>query len=473
MTSDGKVHPFLYDPTGGIQDIAPSTELPDYFLVSIQESGTIFPSSTPLCTIPSTAGWWSLPWVEVAAISRDFPVQGILSVGRRMRLVHPGRSSIIPVLGSKRCQLKQSRFACHHQVALALPSVDRANAEPCGGVTDDGVAIGYSVAPFVYNPHRVSSENPVTRSLSLGGSWSYAYASNRKGQVVGQAVNESGVAQAFLYDPVGGMRTLSLGGTQGSAYGINEQGQVIGWSLDTQGDVQAFVYDATDGIRPLSLGGRFGHATRINAAGQVTGVSENAAGERQAFLYDPETGMQTLTLGGGSGLAYDINGNGQVTGWSQDASGVVQAFLFDPSQGIQPLSLGGSWGFGYRINASGQVIGRSQNLLGDTQAFVFDPITGMLELSFGGSWSDATAINEAGQVVGYAQTAGGETHAFLYDPTQGLEDLNDVVSDPKGFLLQIARFINEKGEILAEGNNAEDSAQNKYQPLLIQLEEAP
>ena len=77
----------------------------------------------------------------------------------------------------------------------------------------------------------------------------------------------------------------------------------------------------------------------------------------------------------------------------------------------------------------------------------------MLELSFGGSWSDATAINEAGQVVGYAQTAGGETHAFLYDPTQGLEDLNDVVNDPKGFLIQIARAINEKGEILAEGNN--------------------
>jgi probable HAF family extracellular repeat protein len=159
-----------------------------------------------------------------------------------------------------------------------------------------------------------------------------------------------------------------------------------------------------------------------------------------------------------------------VVGWSEDPSGVIRAFLYDSNEGIQALSLGGSWGFGFRINASGQVIGRSQNAAGDTQAFVYDPVTGIQELSLGGSWSDATDINDAGQVVGYGQTANGETHAFLYDPTHGLIDLNDAVNDPKGFLIEIARSINEKGQILAEGSS---TGKNKYQPLLLQLGEAP
>jgi len=66
--------------------------------------------------------------------------------------------------------------------------------------------------------------------------------------------------------------------------------------------------------------------------------------------------------------------------------------------------------------------------------------------------------------VGYGQSASGETNAFLYDPTQGLKDLNDLIADRKGFVIQIARFINEKGEILAEGINA---GQGTHQPLLL------
>jgi probable HAF family extracellular repeat protein len=476
MDGDGQCHNFFYDPVRGIQAIIlePTTVAGCSSQLSLTESGSViiyagFPLSDgkPPSTLPSPVG--REPYVFI-------PDTGLVKLslgGRYGEILAYSESGYVLGWAEDRSQMLHA-FLYHPDMGIrSLPVEDvyvcifggppyTSCIENVWGVTEDGIAIGMAPrVPFIYN------QDNQFKALSLGGSWGYACALNSKGQVVGQSANETGMGQAFLHDPAAGIRPLSLGGPQGNAYGINEQGQAIGWSQNGAGDVQAFVYEQPAGVRPLSLGGRFGYATAINEAGQVIGESENEAGERHAFLYDPETGMQTLTLGGASGHAYDINEAGQVVGWSEDALGATRAFLYDPNDGIQPLSLGGSWGFGYRITASGQVIGRSQNASGDTQAFVFDPVTGILELSLGGSWSDATDINHAGQVVGYGQTANGQTHAFLYDPTHGLIDLNDAVKDPKGFVIQIARFINEKGEILAEGSN---TAQNKLQPLLLQLE---
>jgi probable HAF family extracellular repeat protein len=139
-----------------------------------------------------------------------------------------------------------------------------------------------------------------------------------------------------------------------------------------------------------------------------------------------------------------------------------------PAYTLTELSLGGTWGTAVCLNEAGQVTGRWQDTEGHGQAFFYDPATGMQTLALGGASDHAYDINDAGQVARYGQTASGETHAFLYDPAQGLKDLNDVVSGPKGFVIQVARSINEKGQILWEGYS---TGQNQYQPLLLQLEE--
>jgi len=56
-------------------------------------------------------------------------------------------------------------------------------------------------------------------------------------------------------------------------------------------------------------------------------------------------------------------------------------------------------------------------------------------------------------MIGYSQDATGGQSAFLYEPTEGTQDLNDLVSDPKGLVIWIARFSNARGEVLAEGHN--------------------
>ncbi|HMB45383.1 MAG TPA: hypothetical protein VKL21_06140 [Candidatus Methanoperedens sp.] len=112
---------------------------------------------------------------------------------------------------------------------------------------------------------------------TLGGSYSYPYAINDMGQVVGYSFNASGEIHAFIWNRMTGMKDLgTLGGSQSLVYAINDMGQVVGQSKDASGFDHAFIWNKKTGMKDLgTLGGSFSAASAINDMGQVAGSSTN------------------------------------------------------------------------------------------------------------------------------------------------------------------------------------------------------
>ncbi|HXM21510.1 MAG TPA: hypothetical protein VN948_09630 [Terriglobales bacterium] len=71
----------------------------------------------------------------------------------------------------------------------------------------------------------------------------------------------------------------------------------------------------------------------------------------------------------------------------------------------------------------------------------------------GGNQSLALGINDLGKVVGQANvTNGGSTfHAFVWTEGEGMQDLNSLIPANSGWVLNVASFINIRGQIVGWG----------------------
>jgi len=313
---------------------------------------------------------------------------------------------------------------------------------------------GTSGAPAVFHVFLYRSGRMAHLGPPLERTWRGALAINDRGQVAGR----------FSASPKAGHACLWAAGTQQDlgtlpglletfAAGLNDRGQVVGGA--------AAVRDGT-GKQPPAHAFLFsgGHMTLlppppgytevvvhgINGAGQVIGqVSVNASRRRysQPFLYDTQTvrwAALALPTGARWGYASALNDQGQAAG---------SAWRFGGTFNTEPSAHAVLWRGGVVIDL------------------------GTLP---GAAGSGASALNGRGEVVGFAEyepSAAGEalgmrlrgsnplrrlfrTHytsrAFVWRAGR-MADLNDLIPSDSGWTLVDACGINDRGQIVGDGEH--------------------
>jgi probable HAF family extracellular repeat protein len=307
---------------------------------------------------------------------------------------------------------------------------------------------------------------------------------NEKGVVAGVSLNH--------VDPVTGFpdfaavvwkdgQIISLGtfgGTFSYAGAINNHDQVVGFALNSTPDsfdlgdfcqnfpmamqMRAFIWHRGV-MRDLgTLGGTDSCALFINERGQVAGNSFTNS------TVNPGTGLPTLhpffwdgdemkdlgTLGGTLAFAQGINNRGQVAGASSLADDMTfHAFLWGKGKLTDFGTLGGLRVEAIGLSEAGEIVGKA-DLPGQLTYHAFLAKNGeMTDLGTqdGDPCSDAISINEKNQIVGYSEDCSGSFgHAFLWENGH-MSDLNAFVPVGSSLTLTVATFINDRGEIAAEG----------------------
>jgi probable HAF family extracellular repeat protein len=310
-------------------------------------------------------------------------------------------------------------------------------------VSDSGLVAGLSengIDPLTGTPAQEAivwgKDGSPTDLGTLGGNESEASAVNNRGEVAGSALNTipgdprtdifflPGATQvhAFRWTKSEGMQDLgTLGGTDSAAFFINERGQIAGFSFTR---------------------------TEVNATGAPT---------LDPFFWENGKMLDLGTLGGTFGQAFALNNRGQVVGASNLAGDFTEhPFIWSKAEGMKDLgTLGGTFGFANYINDSGYVVGTSTPV-GDPFGRAFLWRNGvMTNLGTLGDDPDSEAygVNRQGQVVGVTGVFGVVDHlAFLWEHGGPMVDLNTLIPPNPDLQLTHALYINDRGEIAAEGS---------------------
>jgi probable HAF family extracellular repeat protein len=256
---------------------------------------------------------------------------------------------------------------------------------------------------------------------------------------------EQSVAPAFV--------PLPSGASELFAYAVNGAEVVTGTYRGADGISRAFRYSAMSADWsdvPLLSGATSATAQGINDGGVVVGFSFTVSGTR-AFRQLPGLPAEDLgDFGGGYAAAFGINTAGVIVGESRDDHLAFRAFRYNGVlHALSPLA--GSFARAAAINSAGVIVGYSSSTAGPLHAARWRSDTVVDDLgTLGGPTSSALGINAAGDIVGRADVGPGQPHAFVFKDDQ-MVDLNTMIDDTSGWVLQAAYGINDNGVIVGEG----------------------
>jgi probable HAF family extracellular repeat protein len=331
-----------------------------------------------------------------------------------------------------------------------------------------------------------------------GGSFSFAYGINNRGQIVGVSENgqfdkATGNPQFFAVLWENGKITNlgTLGGMSSFAGSINDRGQIMGVSLNdvydpfsivglgsttTLTQTRSFLWEHGK-MRDLgTLGGPDSFGLFLNQNGDVAGVSYTSN------IADPNTGLPPMdpflwrhgkiedlgSFGGtnaplGPTFVAGLNNRGEVVGvMTLPGDQIGHAFLWDGKKlsdlNASGSGLGGNFSFAAGLNDAGEVVGAA-TLQDDQVQHAFRWKNGVmtdLGTPSGDACSQAENINSIGQIVGASQSVqdcfGRFTHAFLWENGGPSVDLNTLIPPDSPLLLTVAGLITDRGEIIGGGD---------------------
>jgi probable HAF family extracellular repeat protein len=286
-----------------------------------------------------------------------------------------------------------------------------------------------------------------------GGVYSQTFAINNAAQVIGIAIDASGISYAVIWN--GTKPTIIFTGGEFGAfpyaypYGINNSGVVVGTLYEESGR-KPFVWSSGNlRILPGFVAGLGNSAAGINDAGQIVG----AIGYFASLWDSPSAETYSLLppLKGSDGsYATSINANGQIVGSSALGNlGRATLWTLDSATNLNPLW---GWGSAAMINDHGWIVGTL-----NTGAAVWEPHNTADSLCRPPACtvdSHAYGINVEGDVVGTMKSFLGKYHAFVWTHKHFKAiDLNEEITESvaETTTLSFANGTNDRCMIVADG----------------------
>jgi probable HAF family extracellular repeat protein len=261
-----------------------------------------------------------------------------------------------------------------------------------------------------------------------------------------------------------------------SAFDINPRGQIVG--ISPLGTSPRPIFWANSQNAPVELpglpGGLFGQAFHINSVGQIVGEFFSGDFSVQRAVFWRKSNVSPVYLAGlgdnlPHSLASSINASGNILGDGCDVDFVECHAAFWAGSTSTPVALaspGGQFiytdiglvsGFSPGLNNAGSMVGYAYNAdFSETRAvFWASSASAAVILSTAGEFINGTAegISDKGQIVGEAFNSDfSDFHAFMWpsSTSQGI-DLNALIPPDSGWELNVARGVNNRGEIAGSG----------------------
>jgi probable HAF family extracellular repeat protein len=277
---------------------------------------------------------------------------------------------------------------------------------------------------------------------------------NDSGVVAGTVMHDLNPVHAASWSARNGLQLL---GSIPSAFqtseatGINNAGVVVGNLIGPLGNPVRGAIFSQGKFEQLESAGN-ARAYAINNSDQVVGESilTNAGGTHSVMWNQKGVPVNLGDCCGG--VAKAINDSGQVVGYMWSSNHRYEAFLWDRTHGIVRLAPSERFSTALAINSSGDV------LVETAAGFsIYHQATSSLSKLPVGK-GVAAGVNNLGQIVGAAGPVKDHFRALIWDAIHETRDLNSLIPEDSGWVLEGATGINNKGQIVGWGEHrGEDS----------------